>query len=397
MLALSVLCLLSLASAPQPETPSPTSPHAFTSLTPSAVTITGFLATCLRGVKPSRDPVVAVEEAERNAPAFVREELALLRRGDLAAAQAACLDACSTRTYLTGALTVGETSPSAACETCAVLSWMWLNQALLEASGDSRYGDMVEKLLWNHLPAARSADGAIRRYAPLNGPCPPCDDPLPECCATAASRALALAPSLLYATGPAGIYVNHYCASSATLKTPKGHRLVVEQHTGYPTRPDVALSVRLAADEKFTIFVRIPAWSEGPTVRLFYFAPEQATPGTYFAITRTWSNLDMAHLRFPSTPRWVPGEGPNAGMTALTRGPLVYILTGLKTQAPGTVSTAEPLRLLPAPNDALGPFYRVSFRAPDLVTTDATLRPFANLSASPPDASYATWLPTGPG
>ncbi len=396
MLALPILCLLALASAPPPEVPSSTPSRVLTSLIPSQVTVTGFLSSCFRGAKPSHDPVVAADEADRNAPPFVREELDLLRRGDLAPAQSAWHDACATHIYPTGALAVGETGAAKACETCAVVSWMWLNQALLESSGDPRYADLVEKLLWNHLPALRSADGAVRRYAPLNGPGPSRADPLPDCCATAASRVLALAPSLIYATGPAGIYVNQFCDSSATLKTPRGERLGLDQHTGYPGREDIALRVRLPVDEKFTIFVRVPAWSEGPTVRLFYYAPQQATPGTYFAITRTWSDNDIAHLRFPSSPRWVPGTGPNAGTTALIRGPLVYVATGGAASGPAAVSTSEVPRRLPAPEGVLGPFYRVGFRSANGLTTDATLIPFANLSTIASDEPYATWLPTAP-
>lgn len=409
---------------------------AFTAVQPSQVTaLGGLLGFGCRG-RPNSHPATAraevfsaLAEAERTADGCLLEAVALLRLYGLTgesqhldAAQTLWTDIAAHRMYLTGGVTVvdaqsadfGLLNTGPVCETCTALSWLWLTEALLEITGDPKYADVVERLLWNQLPAAQSFDGHdFRQHAAPNGARPAGYVGAPDCCSTSGARAMCFLRACIYAQGRDGIYVNQYCDSTAILKTPRGARLALDQHTTFPSADSVALRVRIPRDERFTIFVRIPAWSEDPSVRLFYYAARPATPGAYFKISRTWSAGDIVHLRFPMSPRWVQAEGGNPAMCALVRGPLIYALdtaqctddvrykllsgrdNGAAIEGLAAVLTCAPIS--PAdgvtPADMLGPFYRVRCRATDGSVADATMVPFANLGSSPPDAPYATWLP----
>src|SRR5262249_40181085 len=74
--------------------------------------------------------------------------------------------------YITGGVGVGEHYEPGVykpvtgdvAETCATMSWLQLNQALLELTGDLKYADVTERLLWNHIFASQTVDGDSYRY-----------------------------------------------------------------------------------------------------------------------------------------------------------------------------------------------------------------------------------------
>ena len=80
--------------------------------------------------------------------------------------------------YITGGVSVGEHYEAGrlrpvtghVVETCATMSWLQVTQYLLELTGDVKYADAMEKLLWNHVFASQAIDGDCYRYhTPPNG------------------------------------------------------------------------------------------------------------------------------------------------------------------------------------------------------------------------------------
>jgi len=105
------------------------------------------------------------------------------------------------------------------CETCVTVTWMQLNIELLRLLGQARFGDELEKTLYNHLLAAQKPtcdDWAY--YTPLVGHKP--YDASTNCCHSSGPRGVALVPSFVYSTTPDGIAVNIFSASKATLPLP---------------------------------------------------------------------------------------------------------------------------------------------------------------------------------
>lgn len=344
----------------------------------------------------------------------------------------------SARMLITGAVGVDEAlgypgSPAAAvatADTCANVTWLRLNQRLAEVTGEGRYADVVERLIWNHLPASQASDGTgFRASTPLTGahPAGPAGQPGPA--DWSGCLAVAELPTLIYGEGDGGYYVNQYCASEARMRTPSGQWLTIEQHTNYPDTEPIAMVIRLKKPETLAISVRVPGWAEGATVRVNYWRPDQVAPGCYQRICREWSDGEMIHLRFPLRPGWLQGAEGRESLTALVRGPVVLALDSLwcseqtrRGLFAGAENGAEMVGLAgvhthcppmkkPAPEGALGPFYQTELRMRDGTVREGVLVPFANAgeTASAPrgtaerecgpgaDHAFSLWLPVAHG
>ncbi|HRG54897.1 MAG TPA: glycoside hydrolase family 127 protein, partial [Lacunisphaera sp.] len=71
-----------------------------------------------------------------------------------------------------------------------------------------------------------------------------------------------------------------------------------------------------------SIKVRIPGWSRDVTLNVADTVTN-GTPRTYQTLKRDWQTGDVVEMRLPARPRLVMGEHGNAGLAALTYGPLV--------------------------------------------------------------------------
>ncbi len=331
--------------------------------------------------------------------------------------------------YITGGVSVGEHYEPGhrlpitghVVETCASMSWIEVTQYLLELTGEAKYADAIERLLWNHLYAAQTVDGDCNRYhTPLNGAKPAGYYHGPNCCTSSGHRLQSKVPLLIYGAGEKGLYVNQFVASEAQLKLPSGNTVTIHQETGYPTSEKVVMHVTPRKRERFKVFVRIPAWCEDAALKVNGKVVSSVRAGTYVPVRRRWEKGDRIELTLPMRPRWVKGSDTTDGMLALVRGPMVYALDsvwwdtedatklgsveGDLSQVAFLESVESSLTEVPAPSGALGPAYRTKVRLLDGTVIEPTLMPFANTgqwyrpgSATRPgrnDAAfhYAVWL-----
>jgi DUF1680 family protein len=142
-------------------------------------------------------------------------------------------------------------------------------------------------------------------------------------------------PGYLYSTSPQGVYVNLFHSSTLDWHLEDGTGLRIAQQTEYPWKGAVDFTVDPARAAEFSLFVRIPAWSDGTSVEVNAPPPfsgrQDNTPkaGEYFEIHRRWQPGDKVHIEFDMRPRLVranPLVREDAGRVALERGPLVYCL-----------------------------------------------------------------------
>ena len=235
-----------------------------------------------------------------------------------------------------GAGNLGET-----CATAYAIRW-WAD--LLAREGDARYGDLMERALYNALFAAQSPDGRqIRYYVPFEGPRVYFDKDT-YCCPCNYRRIIAELPQMVYYTMADGIAVNLYAPSEATLTLDSGMRVQVTQETRYPQDGRVLLKVAPEKETSFTLRLRLPRWSEKPEVTINGVpqAVEQA-PGTFLAIERAWKPEDRVEIHFPMAPRLVKGHAAQSGRAAVLCGPVVFTLN--RAQNP-QLKEEEDLRLI---------------------------------------------------
>ncbi len=329
--------------------------------------------------------------------------------------------------YITGGVSVGEHYEANyrrpvegnVVETCANMSWMELNQYLLELSGDPKYADLIERLLVNHVFAAQTVDGDSYRYhTPPNGFKPVQYFHGPDCCTASGHRLTAKLPTFFYAQAANTAIVNQYVPSSATIDLGNNRRVVLKQETRYPEEESITLRVDPAPAGTFTLRLRIPAWCEKPAASINGKAVADVKPGTYLDLNRAWKTGDKVTLTFPMAARWIEhdhNEG-NPERWALMRGPVVYAVDTLWWDVKGMVppfkvgdavalaaGQHDRIKPEPAPAGLLGPAYRAELTSGDGKTVEPLFVPFANVGiwykdpANKPKRdssaySYAVWL-----
>jgi DUF1680 family protein len=219
-------------------------------------------------------------------------------------------------------------------ETCAAIAsfhWSW---RLLLATGEAKYADHMERVLYNGFAGAIAATGDRFFYVnPLQrreGHFEK-DDPGRRrvwfscaCCPPNLMRLLASVQHYLATTSPEGtLTVQHYASARLT-----GTGLDIEVETGYPWSSRVTVRVLSAPGQARELALRIPSWSASTMVAI-NDAPEEAASAEdgYLRLHRPWRAGDEVRLRLDMAPRWTypdPRADAIRGCVAIERGPLVY-------------------------------------------------------------------------
>lgn len=212
-------------------------------------------------------------------------------------------------------------------ETCATAYQVRLYESLLRLNGESYYGDLMERTIYNALFAAQSPDGRkIRYYAPFEGPRVyfPMDT---YCCPCNYRRIIAELPTMVYYACDGGVAINLYTASEASLPLAGDVVLRVRQQTDYPSSGRVLVHVAPSRPAEFPLRLRIPRWCPKADVTVNGQKIEAAAvPGSFLTIQRAWKPGDQVLLDMPMECRLVLGRQRQAGAVAVMRGPLVYCL-----------------------------------------------------------------------
>lgn len=230
--------------------------------------------------------------------------------------------------------------PSQGTELCTVVEAMFSLETDLAITGDASFGDRLEKIAYNALPATITEDFWAHQYDQqpnqvlcslskrnwsTNGPESNIFGLEPNfgCCTANMHQGWPkLAASLWMATPNNGLAAIVYAPSevnTALGETP----VTIEEKTDYPFRDSIEFSIRPAHALAFPLKLRIPAWATSATILLN--GAEQPAPkaGEFVEMNRTWNPGDTVILKLPMTVRastWVHNS------IAIERGPLVYSL-----------------------------------------------------------------------
>lgn len=245
---------------------------------------------------------------------------------------------------VTGVFTGDEcligTSPVQGTELCAVAEYMYSLEHLLSITGRAHWGDRLEKIAYNALPAAFSPDmwahqydqqvnqvecscqkepvfGTNNGYAHTFGL-----EPNYGCCTANLSQPwpkLALSAFMRSDDGLAAVVFTP-CTVNTTIN---GANVSATLETGYPFRDILKFKICTDRDINFALHLRIPAWAEGSEIMIGEKTLLPA-PGEFYKLMRKWTGVTTFTLHLPMKPRLIPR--PN-DLYAVTRGPLVYSLS----------------------------------------------------------------------
>ena len=163
------------------------------------------------------------------------------------------------------------------CETCAaigVVMWSW---RLLLATGESRYADLIERVLFNAFCVGTSLHGDTYFYVnplqvragrsdPEDGRGRAARSPWYDiaCCPPNVMRTLSSLPHYFATTTPAGVQLWQFAAGRLSLEI-EGSLLDLAIETDYPLSGSVVLRVLTAPERHLEIALRVPAWATGAT------------------------------------------------------------------------------------------------------------------------------------
>ena len=230
---------------------------------------------------------------------------------------------------LDGSLGKALETRSDTCETsCGSWAGFKLSRYLLRLTGEARYGDWIERLLYNGVGAALPIrDGGRSFYYGdyrLGGGMKVYNWDTYTCCSGTYLQNLADYHNLIYFKDAEGLYVNLFLPSEVTWGD-----VTLTQETGYPDAETTTLSLRTETAKSFPLRFRVPSWTKGVSVRVNGSdAPVDARPGSWATVHRTWSLGDRVEIRVPVTLRMEPVDEQHPHRVAVVRGPTVFVLEG---------------------------------------------------------------------
>jgi uncharacterized protein len=215
---------------------------------------------------------------------------------------------------------------------CGAYGHFKITRYLLRVTRDSKYGDSMERVLYNTIGGAWPIlpDGTTFYYSDYNNTARKVHyrDKWPCCSGTFPQLAADYGISS-YFKSQDGIYVNLFLPSR--LSWDQGNtQCTLTQTTAYPRANTSEFDFKLAKPESFTVYLRIPAWAGAKTALSVngHRAEGEITPGKFVAVQRTWKDGDRLELELHMENRLEAIAPENPNTVALLHGPLALFAVG---------------------------------------------------------------------
>jgi hypothetical protein len=215
---------------------------------------------------------------------------------------------------------------------CGAYGHFKLTRHLLQITKLARYGDSMERVLYNTILGAKPTmpDGRTFYYADYHqqahkvyrGEAWPC------CSGTYIQLAADYGISA-YLNDADTVYVNLYIPSRLAVKA-GGADWRIEQRTGYPMTNTSVITVESVQAVRHTLALRIPSWAGAKTSVSInddvYRGPVIA--GEFLKLTRTWHSGDRVTIAFDMGVRLEALNAAHPELVAVVTGPLALFAIG---------------------------------------------------------------------
>ncbi len=271
-------------------------------------------------------------------------------------------DVVGTKLYVTGG--IGATggnegfggpynlpNSTAYCETCASIANAMWNHRLFLMTGDAKYMDVVERIIYNSFLSGISMKGDRFFY----------DNPLASetgkerspwfscaCCPSNVVRFLPSLPGYIYGYRGRDIYVNLFISGEAEIIIDDVPVRII-QHSNYPWKGEIKLQIKPGAVMPLTLNIRLPGWAMNkpvPSSLYSFLSSDQSgihlqvngedveldQEKGYARVKRIWQVGDEMVLHLPVPIRRITALDSvvaDRGKVALERGPIVYCAEGI--------------------------------------------------------------------
>ena len=226
-------------------------------------------------------------------------------------------------------------------ETCANIGNLLFNWRMFLISGDGKYNDILERVLYNSLLSGISLDGTRYFYTnPLR-----LSDEFPYtlrwpkertryiscfCCPPNTVRTVCEAQNYAYALAEDGVYCNLYGGSALDTKLRDGQPLKLTQTSDYPWDGHSQIVVEKAPKKRpLTFRLYVPSWCRSYSVSVNGQSVNCAAVNGYASVSRVWKKGDRIEVDLEMKARLMesnPLLEETRNQVAVMRGPVVYCL-----------------------------------------------------------------------
>ena len=223
-------------------------------------------------------------------------------------------------------------------EACVTVTWLQFNWHLLRLTGETKYADEIETIVYNALLGAQSpTKGNVCYFTPLEGKKPygKVSHGIPPdicCCSSSLPRGIALIPHLTVGAirGAPTVLLYEPCRAAVPVTGADGKPLTVtlDIKTDFPDKGTAVLTLTPSREAAFTLRLRVPGWCSTYTAAAAG-RTHAGKPGRFLDIERTWRPGDRVTVEMDMRLQVLAGgDGKPLGKTyadkvAIRRGPQV--------------------------------------------------------------------------
>lgn len=224
------------------------------------------------------------------------------------------------------------------CEvSCCAWAVFKICNYLIRFTGQAKYGDWAEKMLYNGLGGQLpvTPDGKVMYYASyfLDGAIKSVEDRrlMPEgygfewqCCTGTYPQDIAEYVNMLYYFDSNGIYISQYLPSTMSW-VKDGVKIGIENYSDFPESSQLKFRVWAEQKVSFDLHFRVPSWAKGSNC-VKVNGKEIAVnlePDSWGCISGEWNDGDIICIDFPFELYFKSVDNKNKEIMALNYGPLV--------------------------------------------------------------------------
>jgi hypothetical protein len=211
--------------------------------------------------------------------------------------------------------------------TCGSWAAFKMCSALLRYTGEARYAEWVEQLIYNGIGATVPVrpDGRTPYYADYRlgvaTKLPYWNDW--PCCSGTYVQAVAHLADLVYFAADEGLAVALYVPSEVTW-THQGQDVTLRQVTSFPESDESAFRIEADGRVSLRLQLRVPSWTKRMSLELNGEPLDvPCVPGQWAVVERTWQPGDVVVARLGAAMRALPVDNFHPNRVAMAYGPVV--------------------------------------------------------------------------
>ena len=284
-------------------------------------------------------------------------------------------------------------------ETCNVVAWTSLSIDYLKMSENSYVADELELSFYNAQLGTLLENNREFTYMNLSSGTRQSALIILEghsftggrdmsCCQANGNRGITQVAEWALLTGTKGLYLNYYGESNMQTTTVSGNKVSLKQTTKYPVEGQVTIDVTVDKEEEFTLYLRIPTWSENTKVSV-NGQSYQAQAGKYCEIKRVWKTGDTIKLDIDMQIHFWMAENNTIGTkTSVYYGPLLLSFkVNESIRATAKINISDMKQMIKTEGNGIVNFKTVTTTGKEIILTDY-------YSAGKDGTQFVSWIGT---